>query len=195
MENANQELQQRLEELEHRLAQAGLDRNSNEYHGGSQITNYITPVVQEPAWNSVATSYTGQAVNGVTSPQESNMFRALPAFRSGCTGDNYLGVSPGNSPLSSIKGTSLSILGMQIDVADFDSLDMDEPDTSSGYRSALYNKSYQAFLQSTLGVNPKLQNVELPGRDKGFQYVEWYFRALNPYMPLLHKPTFVRLVS
>jgi hypothetical protein len=194
LENANQELQQRLEELEQRLAQVDLERNSNAYHGGQQTTNYNTPVVHAPAWNSAATSYTSQAVNSVPSTQEANMFRALPAFRSGCTGDNYLGVSPGNSPLSSIKGTSLSILGMQIDVADFDSIDMDEPNNSSGFRSALYNKSYQAFLQSTLGVNPKLQNVELPSPDKGFQYAEWYFRALNPYMPLLHKPTFMRLV-
>ena len=71
-----------------------------------------------------------QTGNAVAGQQETNMFRALPTFRAGCTGDNYLGVSPGNSNLSSIKGTTLSILGMEIDIADFDSLDMDEPDAS-----------------------------------------------------------------
>ena len=121
------------------------------------------------------------------------MFRALPAFRAGCTGDNYLGVSPGNSNLSSIKGTALSILGMEIDIADFDSVDMDEPD-SSVFHAQLYNKSYQAFLQSALNINPRIEKVELPQRSDGMTYAAWYFRVLNPYMPLLHKPTFMKLV-
>jgi hypothetical protein len=122
------------------------------------------------------------------------MFRALPTFRSGCPGDNYLGVSPGNSNLSSIKGTALSILGMEIDIADFDSLDMDEPDPSSGFNPQLYNKSYQAFLQSALNLNHTIEKVELPARQEGMTYAEWYFRALNPYMPVLHRPTFFKLV-
>lgn len=121
------------------------------------------------------------------------MFRALPAFRAGCTGDNYLGVSPGNSNLSSIKGTALSILGMEIDIADFYSLDMDEP-SSSAPHAQLYNKSYQAFLQSALNINPKIEKVDLPQRGDAMTYAVWYFRVLNPYMPLLHKPTFMKLV-
>lgn len=122
------------------------------------------------------------------------MFRALPAFRAGCTGDNYLGVSPGNSNLSSIKGTALSILGMEIDIADFDSLDMDEPDASV-FHPQLYNKSYQAFLQSALNINPRIDKVELPSRSDGFMYAQWYFRLVNPYFPLLHKASFMKLVS
>lgn len=121
------------------------------------------------------------------------MFRALPAFRAGCTGDNYLGVSPGNSNLSSIKGTALSILGMEIDIADFDSVDMDEPN-SADLHGQLYNKSYQAFLQSALNINPRIEKVDLPQRADALTYAVWYFRVLNPYMPLLHKPTFMKLV-
>ncbi|KAF7441462.1 transcription factor cys6 protein, partial [Pyrenophora tritici-repentis] len=34
-------------------------------------------------------------------------------------GDNYLGVAAGDSPLSHIKGTSLSIFGTEIDITDF----------------------------------------------------------------------------
>jgi hypothetical protein len=149
--------------------------------------------VQHPSY-SPSTEYP-KARDGLATPQqETNMFRALPAFRAGCTGDNYLGVSPGNSNLSSIKGTALSILGMEIDIADFDSLDMDEPDPSV-FHPQLYNKSYQAFLQSALNINPRIEKVDLPPRSDGLMYAQWYFRVINPYIPLLHKGTFMKLVS
>ena len=125
--------------------------------------------------------------------QETNLFRALPAFRAGCPGDNYLGVSAGQSPLSSIKGTSLSILGMEIDITDFASPDLDEPEPNTLHPN-LYNKSYQAFLQSALGVNPKLDKVKLPERDEGITYAQWFFRVINSFMPILHKGHFMALV-
>ncbi|KAI9801854.1 MAG: hypothetical protein M1833_002168 [Piccolia ochrophora] len=127
-------------------------------------------------------------------PQETNMFRALPVFRTGCSGANYLGVSSGNSYLSSIKGTALSVLGMEIDIADFNSSDMDEP-TPSLYQPGLYNKSYQSFLQSALNVNPKIEKADLPPRNEGLTYATWYFRVLNPYCPVLHKPTLLTLLT
>ncbi|KAI9672337.1 MAG: hypothetical protein M1817_003359 [Caeruleum heppii] len=125
--------------------------------------------------------------------EETNIFRALPVFRTGCTGDNYLGVSSGNSYLSSIKGTALSVLGMEIDVADFSSEDLDEPAPSS-FQPELYNKSYQSYLQSAFNVNPKIDKVDLPPRDEGLTYAQWYLRVLNPYLPVLHKPSFMNLL-
>lgn len=82
---------------------------------------------------------------------------------------------------------------MEIDIADFTSPDMDEPD-SSVFHPQLYNKSYQAFLQSAFGVNPRMEKVDLPSRTEGLTYAQWYFRVINPYCPILHKPTFMRLV-
>lgn len=187
-------MQHRIHELEQRLIQSGADiKPSDRYHdAGEQVYEYSQPTVPAPAWSATASPYSSSQSQSVTAQQqETNMFRALPAFRAGCTGDNYLGVSPGNSNLSSIKGTALSILGMEIDIADFDSVDMDEPST---FHPQLYNKSYQAFLQSALNINPRLEKVELPQRTDGLTYAAWYFRVLNPYMPLLHKPTFMKLV-
>ncbi|KZF24441.1 hypothetical protein L228DRAFT_245371 [Xylona heveae TC161] len=129
-----------------------------------------------------------------TRPQETNIFRALPVFRTGCNGDNYLGVSSGNSSLSSIRGTALSVLGMEIDIADFTSNDMDEP-APSIFQPELYNKSYQSFLQSALNINTKIDKVELPAKIEGVTYVDWYFRVMNPYLPILHKPTFMTLLN
>jgi len=71
---------------------------------------------------------------------------------------------------------------------------MDEPDKAM-FHPELYNKSYQAFLQSALNINPRLQKVELPPREEGFGHANWYFRVINPFLPLLHRPTFYKLVS
>lgn len=115
----------------------------------------------------------------------------LPIPRAGTSGDTFVGVA---ASVSAISGTTLSILGMEIDIADFTSPDCDEPDPNV-FHPVLYNKSYQAFWQSILNVNTKLEKVPLPPRQDGFTYAGWYFRALNPYLPLLHQPTFISLVS
>jgi hypothetical protein len=197
LEQQNRDMQHRIRELEQRLIQSGADiKPSNDYHETSSYDYSQTSTGQAPSWNPAAASYTPPNGNGntvTTQQQETNMFKALPAFRAEWSADKYLGVSPGNSNLTSIKGTALSILGMKIDIADFDSLDMDEPD-SAVFHPQLYNKSYQAFLQSALNINPRIEKVELPSRDDGFTYADWYFRVLNPYLPLLHKPTFFKLV-
>lgn len=109
--------------------------------------------------------------------------------------DSHLGVSSDSAPLSSIKGTTLSILGTTIDITSFDSPDMDEPPPGTPVGSALYNKSVMAFLQSSLNVNPPIGNVDLPARQDAFTYAEWYFLMVSPFLPILHKPSFLQLVS
>jgi hypothetical protein len=109
--------------------------------------------------------------------------------------DNYLGIGTSDSaPLSSIKGTTLSILGTTIDITSFDAPDMDEPPPGTPIGSPLYNKSVMAFLQSVLNINPQLDNVDLPSRSDAFTYAEWYFLMVSPFLPVLHKPSFLQLV-
>lgn len=108
--------------------------------------------------------------------------------------DVHLGVSADQAPLSSIKGTKLSILGSTIDLGSFEAPDVDEPPPGVQAKSPLYNKSVQAFLQSITNVNPHL-HVEYPPRVDAFTYAEWYFLMLYPFCPVLHKPTFMTLVS
>lgn len=119
----------------------------------------------------------------------------LPDYRGNLAGNNYLGVSSGNSFLSSIRGTSLNVFGMQIDLADYTSTDLDEPDPATFLTQPVYNKSYHAFVYSAFSANPKMAKVNLPPREEGIVYAEWYFRVINPYLPILHKPTFLNLVS
>ncbi len=206
LEQRAHDQENRIRDLEARLISMGVDiQPPNGYH---DLT--IAPLVE---WNQAQANGNHQSCaaadhrNGkdssvipfpsnasVSRATETNMFR-LPEFRTGSTGDNYLGVSSGNSFLSSIRGTALNVLGMQIDIADFTSPDMDEPDQSSVHDQPLYNKSYLSWVQSAFNVSPKFDKVELPGKQEGLTYAQWYLRVLNPYLPVLHKPTFMALVS
>ena len=129
-----------------------------------------------------------------TPESDPNPFR-LPEFRGGLTGDNYLGVSSGNSFLSSIRGTALNVLGMEIDLADYMSADLDDPDPSIPQDEPIYNKSYHAFVRTAYGANPKPRAPALPPREDGIKYAQWYFKVINPYLPFLHKPSFMSMVS
>ncbi|KAL1866235.1 hypothetical protein VTK73DRAFT_4850 [Phialemonium thermophilum] len=108
---------------------------------------------------------------------------------------SYLGVMSDSAPLSSVKGTTLSVLGKTIDITSFDAPDMDEPAPGTPIGSPLYNKSVMAFLQSTLNVNPPGDTPDLPTRQDAFTYTEWYFLMVQPFMPVLHKPSFLNLLS
>ncbi|KAK7757060.1 hypothetical protein SLS62_001078 [Diatrype stigma] len=108
--------------------------------------------------------------------------------------DAHLGVNTDQAPLSSIKGTTLSILGSTIDINLFDAPDMDETPPNAAARSPLYNKSLQAMMQTALNVNPPL-HVEYPPKADAFTYAEWYFLMIYPFLPILHKPTFMTLLT
>lgn len=107
---------------------------------------------------------------------------------------NHIGVGGDSALLSSIKGTRLSILGTTIDVTSFDAPDMDEPVPDAKISQPLYNKSLQSFLQSCMNINPPV-NIELPSRSDAFTYSEWYFLMIWPFLPVLHKPTFMNIVG
>ncbi|KAL9042907.1 MAG: hypothetical protein Q9214_003649, partial [Letrouitia sp. 1 TL-2023] len=119
----------------------------------------------------------------------------LPDFRDGLTGDNYLGVSSGNYFISSIRGTVLNVLGMEIDLADYMHADLDEPDPSKYDEEPVYNKSYSSFIFTAFSSKAKIKEMDLPPREEGFRCTEWYFKMVNPYLPVLHKPSHMKLVS
>jgi hypothetical protein len=122
--------------------------------------------------------------------------RVPRAFLEARPADSHLGIgSADNAPLSSFKGTKLSILGTTIDITSFDAPDIDEPAPDAKASQPLYNKSVQAFLQSTMNINPHLDDITLPARKEGFTYSEWYFLMIFPFLPILHKPTYMKLVS
>ncbi|OCL13120.1 hypothetical protein AOQ84DRAFT_226366 [Glonium stellatum] len=114
-----------------------------------------------------------------------NIFPALPAFKTGCIGDNYLGVSSADSLLSPIKGTSLSVFGTEIDIADF--VQGDSDDASSVM-------SYGHFLNVAMNFDENVEVAPLPEFQKMHEYAIWYLRSLNPYTPVIHKSAFMELI-
>ncbi|KAK3395737.1 hypothetical protein B0T20DRAFT_44400 [Sordaria brevicollis] len=109
--------------------------------------------------------------------------------------ESYLGVSLDKEPLSTLKGTTLSVLGTTIDITSFDAPDMDEPSPTTPIGSPLYNKSVMAFYQSIVRINPPMEHCDLPSRHDAFTYAEWYFLTIYPFMPLIHRPSFMQLLT
>ena len=107
--------------------------------------------------------------------------------------DSHLGVARDQEPLSSIKGTQLTILGTTIDTASFNVPDDEEPPPDADISTALYNKSPHSFRLSTMRVNPTPE-VQLPPRQEAFNYADWYFLVIGSFLPVLHKPSFLTLV-
>ncbi|KAG6022983.1 hypothetical protein E4U19_002450 [Claviceps sp. Clav32 group G5] len=108
--------------------------------------------------------------------------------------ETHWGVAGDDAPLSSLKGTTLTLLGTTIETTSFDAPDVDEPPAEMDPSMPLYNKSVQAFLRSVMGVNPTVQ-VDLPNRQNAFMYAEWYFITIASFMPVLHKPSFMKLLE
>ncbi|KAM0197850.1 hypothetical protein ACHAPI_004582 [Fusarium lateritium] len=108
--------------------------------------------------------------------------------------ENHLGVGVDSAPMSSIGGTRLSILGMTVDLSSFEAPDMDEPPVNGDAPTPSYNKSPKALLQSIMRVNPPMQ-VDMPSREDAFTYAEWYFMTFSAFLPILHKPSFMRLLT
>ncbi|KAH0269163.1 hypothetical protein KCU71_g19215, partial [Aureobasidium melanogenum] len=62
---------------------------------------------------------------------------ALPDYRNSSLGDNYLGISGANEWLSPIKGTSVALFGMELDLVDFVTNDNDEAFSPTSYENFL----------------------------------------------------------
>ncbi|EGX94569.1 C6 transcription factor FacB [Cordyceps militaris CM01] len=97
------------------------------------------------------------------------------------------------APLNFMRGTKLTFLGTTIDTSSFPIADVDEPEDPTD-TTPLYNKSSHAFLQTTAGVNPPVQ-VDLPSRQEAFTYAEWYFMTMGAFLPVVHQPTFMALLT
>lgn len=210
LERRLQDLEIRNRELEDRMISMGIEiKPSDEYTDPTAASllqwSETEGSSERPAWGnhrhdtSLAGNGAPQYAGSDQGPSnelmsDTSVFH-LPDFRGGLAGNNYLGVSSGNSLLSSIRGTALNVLGMEIDLADYMSSDLDEPEPSDFLTKPVYNKSYHAFVQTAFSTIPKLEKVDLPPMNEGLTYAQWYFKVVNPYLPILHKPTFISLVK
>ncbi|TKA73612.1 hypothetical protein B0A49_07950 [Cryomyces minteri] len=197
IEHENQYLRQAVLDLQQQLRDNGVDVKP-----ANGINGYVPAGWPQPGQpNGPQMWDAGQGMNNANQvPYENNMGEMsdvnvqektvhrgalLPAFRAGCKGDNYLGVSSANDYLSPIKGTSLALYGMEIDLAEFMPSSLDDPSSSASYQHFL---DY-AFKKRLVG------EVPLPPRQECEMYAQWYFRSINPFTPILHKPAFMSLLA
>jgi len=115
---------------------------------------------------------------------ETTEYRPLPQFKHGSIGDNYLGVGTGDTSLSHIRGTSLSVFGQSIDITDY-------MPSEAEYENSVM--SYGTLVKIALG-GEHIEPVLLPPYHALKEYAMWYLRSLNPYTMLLHKPTLMNLI-
>lgn len=117
----------------------------------------------------------------------SNVPLRAPSFMHG---DKYLGISPAND-LSNVRGTVLSLWGMEIDLAEFIT---DNPDDKI---AALM--TYEGIIGTIIAKDAflnKVGRVELPKTyDECMRYVGYYFTVVDSVLPLLYRPAFEELVS
>ncbi|KAI4132622.1 MAG: hypothetical protein LQ341_006243, partial [Variospora aurantia] len=207
VERRVQQLESRCHELEERLASLGVDVRASSQpptHPNVPQQRFVDP--SEPGLRSdwrenTQTMHNGTRYPGAAYewsrrvPQANCSVSRLPDFRNGLTGENYLGVSSGNSLVSSIRGTSLNVFGMEIDLADYMHADLDEPNPSDYEKKPVYNKSYYAFILTAFSGKPKPLRIGLPSREEGTKCVEWFFKVVNCYLPVLHRPSFMKLFN
>lgn len=192
MEAENTHLRAHIADLQAQLKEIGVEPRAppaynNTLHAPSHPWTSAGPAPDTQAWldpqhRPCASPLPGYAP--AASPLDQGEHATLPHFKHGSIGDNYLGVASGDSLLSHIRGTSLSIFGTQVDLTDFMS-DNDEYEQSV--------MSYTTFVQITMG-GQKVEPAILPPYNALREYAGWYLRSLNPYTMLHHKPVFMQLI-
>ena len=199
LERKIQQLESHNRQLQMRVVSLGGDVAPDHNFVGSNASSQWQEN-QGSSYKQNGSSSDGARVNGHEDSTANASYKSgdaihLPDFRSGLSGNNYVGVPTGNPLLSSIQGTSMNVLGMEIDLADYASADLDEPDPSRTDAQPVYNKSYRACIQTAFGTSPKLSKVEIPPKKEGMEYAQIYFTGISPYLPILHQPTFMKMVS
>ena len=120
---------------------------------------------------------------------------SLPDLRTGLAGENYLGVSANNPSLSSTRGSKLNLLGWEINLSGFTSADSDDLNQSYNLEAPSYDRSYRSFIATAFGVSSKIDAVQLPPKEEGYRQASGYLHVLNAFLPILHQPSFMNLVS
>lgn len=188
------------------LSRMGFDSRSNGATGTNGFTSRSTTdwgiagakVGSDGSWNQNRKSFSGPGQgNYPTSagpccapqvPERLCQSIRSASLRPGNTGTHYLGISSGSSYLSSIKASALSLLGIDIDLSDLDPSEPSHPSNAN-------DESFSSCLSTIFNVNPNVPKMELPPRDEAFQYVDWFFIISHPYLPILHRPTFITMVE
>jgi len=124
-------------------------------------------------------------LNAETDPKSPLRGSALPDFQSDQLGDNYLGVSSANGWPLPITGLHHALFGMHLDLKDF---------VPAGGNERTEALSYQAFHDFAARESSQEAPI-LPPYQQLRTLCEWFFKSMNPWLPILHKPTFFTMLD
>ncbi|KAK4903128.1 hypothetical protein LTR27_000056 [Elasticomyces elasticus] len=177
LEYENHNLKLYVEELQSQLKQNALD-----IPAPPLPAQYMQPApVYAGQWEAP------QQNNGYQhTERQSSVSALLPEFRAGSIGDNYLGVASENIWLSPKEGTSLALFGTKIDIADF------MPPANSRDATAM---SYNTFFSTAFNQTQSTHAPDLPPYEQCKTYAEWFFRSIQTFTPILHKPSFLHMLT
>ncbi|EMC99791.1 hypothetical protein BAUCODRAFT_101870 [Baudoinia panamericana UAMH 10762] len=181
LENENVNLRMYIAELTQQL------RQNNIEPGPAPATGATFETPSNPYGQQWGSLQNGFAQPRAHAERQSSIASLLPEFRAGCIGDNYLGVAPENNWLSPIEGTSLSLFGTKIDLAEFM---LPEPNADAEAMS------YQTFLVYAFGnAKQQVHAPAMPPYEQCKQFAEYYFRSVACFIPMLHKPHVMQLLD
>ncbi|KAK6522863.1 hypothetical protein TWF281_002293 [Arthrobotrys megalospora] len=182
----------KIKDMEALLQAGGLASPGNKSHDGSSTSG------SNVGWNPGDKDQwrTGRSPN-----REDNDPHGRPAFlirKSGAQA--HVGMYTGNSYMTSTRASALSVLGISIDLADLQGVQ--EPARSLNYVPVdghmdfrdvnPLDDSLQSFLMSTSGHAPaSVLRLSLPSKEEALMLIEWNWMATQPYLPIVHKPTFL----
>jgi hypothetical protein len=183
MESENTYLRAHLADLQAQLKDMGVEPRAPPAYGSMP---WPAPGSAGDAqdWSNAQRRPSTSPMPGYAPAGDHTDFRSLPQFKYGSIGDNYLGVASGDSLLSHIRGTSLSVFGTEIDITDFV---QDETE----YENSPY--SYTSLVKICVG-GQHVDPAPLPPYEALKEWATWYLRSLNPYTMLVHKPAFMDLI-
>ena len=194
LEQRNQELQAEVLALGGQITQDSWNTNhpSSQSHSHEEVSRDILQTSGNlPAFSPPRPGFQGSKITSTGHDRPGTTL--LPQRRNGLWGNNYFGISTGDNFLSSVRGTSMNILGMEIDLTEYLNPDVDEPNTS-GAEQPTYNKSYTAFIHSAFGLGPRLEYMDLPAPEEGMELADIFLRITVPFVPVVHAPSFVKMV-
>lgn len=149
LEWENRDLQNRLAHLERRLRAHGIP---------------IEDAPPQQLWDTAAAGANQGHPYGAQYPEDE---------------DGAASASVPNPSLSILKGTTLELFGMQIDVAKFTRAH-DDPESPTGRETFLKYTFGKAHVDTVPALPPTLEEAQ--------DMAVMYLKSLNPFTPILHKP-------
>ncbi|TGZ76334.1 hypothetical protein EX30DRAFT_367478 [Ascodesmis nigricans] len=186
LERQVNELTARNQELHAQLAIFMQQQNNGAYNLQDWANNGVAPQRHDPTadrWRSHGRSPYPCHVGTYAAQGVSNRSRPVSVVP-GTSSAHYLGISSERSCLGNMKQMALKLLGVDIDLSLLD-LPNDDSDGS---------EANDAVLRAMFNIGP-LPKAELPPKKEGISLVEFYFQVSHPYLPILHKPTFMKFVN